>query len=101
MGEISSDTVGEKTVSVTVRAPDMEKIRSLITAELLVSGKSSEKALGDMLAEGKISRNMMKEYNVSVKMEESDGEWKIPYGDKANAEFVKALALAEMMDLMN
>jgi hypothetical protein len=44
---------------------------------------------------------MMKEYTVSVKMTESDGVWKIPYGDKENVDFVKALALAEMIDFMN
>ena len=100
MGEVSAESKGEKTVTVTMQAPEMERIRSLISAELLVSGDSPEKILGDMLAEGTISRNMMKEYTVSVKMTESDGVWKIPYGDKANADFAKALALAEMIDFM-
>ncbi len=101
MGETSAESNGEKTVTVTMRVPDMERIRSLVLAETLVSGNSAAKILGDMLAEGKIAQNMMKEYAVSVKMTESDGAWKIPYGDKENAEFAKALSLAEMMDLVN
>ena len=101
IGEVSSENAKEKTVSVTIRIPDMEKIRSLATARILVSGDSPEMVLMAMLAEGQISSNMSKEYSFSVKMTETDGSFKIPYGDKANADFVKALALAEMFDFMN
>lgn len=100
IGEVSAESNGEKTVSVALRVPDMERIRSLVSAELLVSGDSAEKILGNMIAAGTISQNMMKEYTISVKMTKSDSVWKIPYGDKANADLAKALALAEMIDFM-
>ena len=100
IGETSSEGA-EKYVSVTVKAPDMERIRSLAAAQILVSGNSADELIGDMLEDGSISGNMMKEYSVSVKMTETDGEWKIPYGDKANAEFAKILSLAEMIDFLN
>ena len=101
VGEISSEGTGEKYVSVTVKVPDMERIRSLAAAQILVSGNSADEVIGEMLEDGSISQNMMKEYSVSVKMTETDGEWKIPYGDKANAEFAKILSLAEMIDFLN
>jgi hypothetical protein len=101
MGEVSSVGKGEQTVSLTLRVPDMERIRSLVTSQVLVLGASPESILEGMLADGSVSKNMMKEYSVSVRMTEVDGEWKIPYGDRENADFVKALSVAEMIDFLN
>ncbi len=101
VGEASSDTAGEQTVSVTMKVPDVERILSLAKAQLLVSGDSAAEIIENMLEDGSISKNMMKEYSLSVKMTETDGAWKIPYGDKENADFVKALSLAEMLDFIN
>lgn len=101
IGETTTQNGGKQTVAVTLKAPDMERIRSLIDAQMMVSGDSPEKILGDMLEDGQISGNMMKEYTVSVTMTESDGDWKIPWGDKENADFAKALSLGEMIDFMD
>ena len=101
IGETSSADTGEKYVSVTLKAPDMERIRSLAEAQTLVSGYSADEVIVGMLEDGSIAGNMMKEYAVSVKMTETDGAWKIPYGDKANAELAKILSLAEMIDFVN
>lgn len=100
MGEVSSD--GDvKTVSVTLKVPDMERIRSLAMTQILVSGDTAATVIGGMLADGSVSQNMMKEYTLSVKMTETDGVFKIPYGDKENAAFAKALAIAEMIDFLS
>ena len=101
MGEISSEEGGEKTVSVTLKIPDMERIRTLSEAQILVSGDSAEDVVEDMLANGSVSKSMMKEYTFAVKITEADGGWKIPFGDKANAAFAEALALAEMIDFFD
>ena len=101
VGDISSVGKGVQTVSLTLRVPDTERIRSLIAAQVLVLGESPASILENMLSDGSVSQNMMKEYSVSVKMTEEDGGWKIPYGDKENADFVKALSVAEMIDFLN
>jgi hypothetical protein len=44
---------------------------------------------------------MMKEYSLSVKMIQTDGVWSIPCGDKENADFVSALAIADMIEFLN
>ena len=101
MGETVSVSETEQRVSLTLRVPDMEKIRSLANAQVLVSGDSAYAVVGNMIASGSISDSMIKEYALSVKITKTESGWKIPYGDKENADFVKALALAEMIDFMN
>ena len=101
VGEASSVGVGEQKVTVTLKVPDVERILSLVKAQTLVSGDSAASILEDMLEDGSISKSMMKDYSLSVKMTETDGAWKIPYGDKENADFVKALSLTEMLDFIN
>lgn len=101
MGETVSVSETEQRVSLTLRVPDMEKIRSLANAQVLVSGDSAYAVVGNMIASGSISDSMIKEYSLSVKITKTESGWKIPYGDKENADFVKALALAEMIDFMN
>ena len=101
IGESSSENAGEQTVAITLKVPDIERILSLAKAQILVSGDSAASILEDMLSDGSISKSMMKDYSLSVKMTETDGDWKIPYGDKENADFVKALSLAEMLDFIN
>lgn len=101
IGESSSEAAGEQTVAITLKVPDVERILSLAKAQILVSGDSAASILEDMLSDGSISKSMMKDYSLSVKMTETDGGWKIPYGDKENADFVKALSLAEMLDFIN
>lgn len=99
VGEVTSRGDG-KTVSLTVKAPEMERIRSLATAQILASGDSATEVIAGMIADGSISKSMMKEYKLSVKMTETGDTLKIPYGDKDNADFVKVLAIAEMIDFM-
>ena len=101
MGETVSVSETEQKVSVTLKVPDMEKIRSLANAQILVSGDSAYAVVGNMIEKGSISDSMIKEYSFSVKVTKTENGWKIPYGDKENADFVQALALAEMIDFMN
>ena len=101
MGETVSVSETEQKVSLTLKVPDMEKIRSLANAQILVSGDSAYAVVCNMIESGSISDSMMKEYSLSVKITKTESGWKIPYGDKENADFVKALALAEMIDFMN
>ena len=101
MGETAAAQNGAKTVSVTLKVPDMERIRSLAEAQNLVSGDSTEKIVGDMIANGSVTKSMMKEYSFAVKITETDGVWRIPYGDKENAAFAEALALADMIDFFH
>ena len=101
MGETVSVSENEQKVSLTLRVPDMDKIRTLASAQILVSGDSAHAVIGHMIESGLISENVIKEYSFSVKMTKTESGWKIPYGDKENADFVKALALAEMIDFMN
>ena len=101
MGETVSVSENEQKVSLTLKVPDMEKIRTLANAQILVSGNAAHAVVGNMIESGSISDSMMKEYSLSVKITKTESGWKIPYGDKENADFVKALALAEMIDFMN
>jgi hypothetical protein len=79
----------------------MEKIRTLANAQILVSGHDAHTVVGNMIESGLISDGAIKEYSFSVKITKTESGWKIPYGDKENVDFVKALALAEMIDFMN
>lgn len=101
IGTVSDGENGSKTVALTLKLPDMQRIRSLAEAQVLVSGDSASSVVGDMIADGSVSKNMMKEYSLSVKMTQTDGTWKISCGDKENADFVKALSLGEMIDFIN
>ena len=101
MGETVSVSETEQKVSVTLKVLDMEKIRSLANAQILVSGDSAHAVIGHMIESGAISDSTVKEYSLSVKITKTESGWKIPYGDKENADFVKALALAEMIEFMN
>ena len=101
IGETVSVGENEQKVSLTLKVPDMEKIRSLANAQILVSGDSAYVVVSNMIANGSISDSLVKEYSFSVKITKTENGWKIPYGDKENADFVKALALAEMIDFMN
>ena len=100
MGETSPAENGAKTVSVKIKIPDVERILTLAKAQLLVSGESAESIIMAMIDDGSV-KNTLKEATFTVKMTETDGVWKIPYGDKENADFVKALSLAEMIDFMD
>lgn len=101
MGETVSVSESEQKVAVTLKVPDMERIRSLAKAQMLVSGNSASETLNQMISDGTVSESIIKEYSLSVKITKTEGGWRIPYGDKENADFVKALALAEMIDFMN
>lgn len=101
MGETVSVSESEQKVAVTLKVPDMERIRSLAKAQMLVSGNSAGETLNRMISDGTVSESIIKEYSLSVKITKTESGWKIPYGDKENVDFVKALALAEMIDFMN
>lgn len=96
--EVSESTGGIKTVRMTLKVPDMERIRNLTRVEAMVSAESAEKIIGDMIADGSIEESMMLENTFSVKMTEENGAWKIPYGDQENEAFTQALAIEDMLD---
>ena len=100
IGETSTEG-NVKKVAVTLKAPDTERIRFLTTTQVLVSGETASALIEEMINDGSISKNMMKEYSVSVKMIQADGVWLIPCGDKENADFVSALAIADMIEFLN
>lgn len=100
IGEVS-DEGDAKTVSVTLKAPDMERIRVLTSTQILVSGDTASAVIEEMIADGSVSKSMMKEYSLSVKMIQTDGVWAIPCGDKENADFVSALAIADMIEFLS
>lgn len=100
VGEISTEG-NVKKVAVTLKAPDMERIRVLTSTQILVSGDTASAVIGEMVEDGSVSKSMMKEYSVSVKMIQTDGVWLIPCGDKENADFVNALAIAEMIEFLS
>ena len=100
IGETSTEG-NVKKVAVTLKAPDTERIRFLTTTQVLVSGETASALIEEMINDGSISKNTMKEYSVSVKMIQADGVWLIPCGDKENADFVSALAIAEMIEFLS
>ena len=98
--ETSSEKDGVKTAAVKIKIPDMARILSLAEAQMFVSAASPAAIIGEMISNGSVQKTM-KELSFTVKMTQTDGAWKIPYGDKENAELVKALALAELIDFMD
>lgn len=97
MGEESEEMGGVKTVKVTVKLPDMARVRTLAEKKILVSAETANAVVSEMLASGEIEGNYMLEAVWEVKMTEEDGKWLIPYTDKANDAFVSGLYLSEML----
>ena len=97
IGEVSEAENGVKTVRITLKTPDMERICNLARVEAMASADSAEQIVGNMIADGSVSGSMMLENTFSVKMTEADGVWKIPYGDKENEAFANALAIEDMI----
>ena len=98
MGEITEESANEKTVEITLKTPDVKRICEQTRAKVMASSDSAENIVGTMISDGSIAKTMMTEIRVSVKMTKTDGEWKIPFGDKENKEFADALAIGDMMD---
>ena len=97
MGEEIEGKSGEKTVAVTVKIPDMARVRTLAEKKILVSAETANVVISDMIASGEIAGYYMLDKTFQIKVIEEDGKWLILYNDKANADFVSALYLAEMM----
>ena len=98
MGEITEESADEKTVEITLKTPDIKRICEQTRAKVMASSDSAENIVGAMISDGSIAKTMMTEMTVSVKMTKTDGEWKIPFGDKENKTFADALAIDDMMD---
>jgi hypothetical protein len=96
MGEESAEKDGTKTVSVTVKIPDMARIRTLAEKKILVSAEPANAVISEMLTSGEIEGYYMLDMTLEIALKEEDGKWLIPYTTKANADFVDALYLAEM-----
>ena len=97
MGEESAAEKGVKTVSVTLKYPDVARIKSLADTKIMVSAESASKTVSDMIADGSIAKSYMTEKTISVKMVEKDGVWLLPYTESDNAALVSALLLSEML----
>ncbi|MBR5187872.1 MAG: hypothetical protein IKW18_05320 [Clostridia bacterium] len=96
IGEISEEGSAEKTVEVTLKIPDMERIREQARAKVMVSAETAEKIVGDMIADGSISKTMIVESTFSVKMVKTEDGWKIPYAE--NKDLAKALSIENMIE---
>ena len=99
VGESSESENGIKTVQITMKIPDMERIRSHVQTKILVSADSAETIVGNMIADGSIAKGWMSEHTFSVELKETDGVFKIDYDSKANAQWKEALAIEKMIDL--
>ncbi len=98
MGEENESDQG-KTVSLTVKLPDMARIITLTEKKSLVSAQTAEEIVSEMLESGEIAAAYMLEKTWELTVCKEDGAWKLPYTDKANAALVNDLALAEMFSL--
>lgn len=97
MGEISEENTTEKTVEITLKVPDMKRIREQVKAKVMASSGTAETIVGEMISDGTIEKTMILESTISVKMTKTDdGEWKIPYA--ANKNLAGALAIEDMID---
>ena len=96
MGEESAEKNGEKTIAVTVKIPDMARIRTLAEKKILVSAETANAVISEMLTSGEIEGYYMLDMTWQITVREEDGKWLIPYNDKVNADFVNALYLVEM-----
>ena len=96
IGEISEESSAEQTVEVTLKIPDMERIREQARAKVMVSAETAEKIVGDMIADGSISKTMIVESTFSVKMVKTEDGWKIPYAE--NKDLAKALSIENMIE---
>ena len=97
MGEESALDNGVKTVSVTVRAPDMARIRALAEKRVLASGEAVYEAVDAMLRDGSVAKSYMVERTLAVRLEQRDGAWRIPYSEAANGAPLEMLSLSEML----
>lgn len=97
MGEESEAMNGAKTVKVTVKLPDMARVRTLAEKKILVSAETANAVVSEMLTSGEIEQNYMLETVWEIKMTEEDGKWLIPYTDHANDAFASGLYLLEML----
>jgi hypothetical protein len=96
MGEevpLSEDT---KAVTVSVKIPDMARVRTLTEKKILVSAETANEVISGMLESGEIAGYYMLDTTWQIMVKKEDGKWKISYADKANEPFVSALYLAEM-----
>ena len=96
MGEEIEGADRTKTVSVSVKLPDMARVKTLAEKKILVSASTANDAVSEMLASGEIEKNYMLEAVWTIKLNEEDGAWRIDYADKANEAFVADLYLSEM-----
>ena len=96
IGEISEESSAEKTVEITLKVPDMERIREQARAKAMASSDTAETVVGDMIADGSVSKTMIVECKISVKMVKTEDGWKIPYAE--NKDLAQALAIENMIE---
>ena len=96
MGEEVSLSEDTKTVTVSVKIPDMARVRTLTEKKILVSAETANDVISGMLESGEIAGYYMLDATWQIVMKKEDGNWRISYADKANESFVSALHLTEM-----
>lgn len=96
MGEETSVSEDTKTITVSVKIPDMARVRTLAEKKILVSAETANDVLSAMLENGEIASYYMLDVTWQIVMKKKDGKWRISYADKANEPFVSALYLTEM-----
>ncbi len=87
---------GQKTVSLTVKHPDMARVRTLADKKILVSAETAEAVVSVMLESGEIAGYYMAEEVFDVVLKKEDDTWKVAYREKANEAFFEMLYLVEM-----
>lgn len=99
MGDVSIMEDYAKSVAVTLKIPDFERIRSLVQAKLLVSGASASEIVREMIEDGTIAKIYMTEKKIQIGMmkSESDDEFYISYNERDNAALIEAFSFIEML----
>ncbi len=93
MGETSEEANGKKTVSVTVKLPDIAKLRTLANAQI-VFGKTANESVTELLDKGTAE---IREITWEIALAEENGAWLVVYTEKANAAFLADLGLSELI----
>ena len=99
IGEVAEEK-DAKFVDVTLKIPNMQKILSLAEKQMLVTAESGEQIIREMVGDGTVTKTLMTEMTVSVKMTQASGVWKIARDDNENRAFFDAIALTNMMQFI-
>ncbi len=87
---------GMKTVEMTIKHPDMERVRTLADKKILVSAETAEAVILTMLESDEIAGHYMLSESFEIVLKEENGKWKVAYQEKENQAFLEMFYLSEM-----